>query len=613
MQQQIQQANKLFQNRQFQAVIDYLQDLPVEQSPDLLNMLSISLFRTGEKQAGLKLMQNAVRNHPGLPALINNYGNLLYENGELRESVSQYEQVLDLHPSYHDAMVNLGNALYDLEEYTRALEYYLRARQIQGDSAKLCHVTGRCYLALNQTAQANTVLQKGLGLAPEHTPILNELGRLFFDQFEKAKTYYQRALRVDALNPETLNNFGNLYRKQHQFDMAIEMLDQLCKTDTLMAEPYNNLGLCYSDTGDFDKAIDCFHQAIRKRPEYAMAEVGLGLAYLKKRDLELARTHLKRAVALAPDNATSNYNLGVLYLLQEDYAQGWPLYEWRKFLPEYHSIHGRELINGTIPLEGKTVHVYAEQGLGDTIQFCRYLPELGKRCLAIHFSCHPDISPLLRQFTEIDSMLRLENSPDCDLSLSLVSLPLALGLEGPPSSCHPPYLRCANESLLTHWEERLGEHLLPRVGLVWGGNPMFYDDWLRSPGLASYLPLLDIPGLRFFSLQCGEAAKQLLTIPDSIPAVADLHDALSDFEQTAAAMRCLDLLISSDTSTLHLAGALGIPAWGILHYNADWRWGLDTDSTPWYPELRLYRQRTWGKWEECIARVRNDLLHFSTQ
>ena len=285
------------------------------------------------------------------------------------------------------------------------------------------------------------------------------------------------------------------------------------------------------------------------------------------------------------------------------FEQGWPGYEWRWKCKEFGSLPPFQppLWDGS-SLDGRTILVHAEQGLGDTLQFIRYVPSLHQRGGRVILMCQPPLVRLLTRSPGIERLLAHGDPvPEFDVHTPLLSLPRLLGttLESVPADV--PYLE-AEPQLVEAWRHRLGSYPGFKVGIVWQGNPKFRLDRLRSIPLAQFAPLARVPGVHLFSLQKGPGAEQLAAVTDRFP-VTDLGRRLDDFMDTAAVLKNLDLVISVDTAIAHLAGALGIPVWVALPFAPDWRWLMGREDSPWYPTMRLFRQTRPGQWEDVFHHI----------
>jgi hypothetical protein len=375
-----------------------------------------------------------------------------------------------------------------------------------------------------------------------------------------------------------------------------------------------DLGIALGAVGEFDEAIAACRQAIALKPDYAGAHNNLGVSLMAVGGLDEAVEAFRRAIALKPDLADAHNNLGMTLLQNGRFEEGWAEYEWRWKTRQHLAGGARRfeapLWNGEA-IGSRVILLHAEQGLGDTLQFCRYAPVVaatGRTVLEVQ-------PPLVRLLSGlrgvIEVVARGDALPSFDLQCPLLSLPRALGTTLDTIPAATPYL-AADPALARVWRERLSRLDGLRVGLVWAGGKKLDPAWAaadrrRSVALDTMAPLGDVAGVSFVSLQKGEPASQALNPPNGM-AVYDSTADLHDFADTAALIDVLDLVISVDTAVAHLAGALGKPVWLVNRFDTDWRWLLNRDDSPWYPTLRQFRQRAPGDWHSVFLRVREALL-----
>ena len=374
---------------------------------------------------------------------------------------------------------------------------------------------------------------------------------------------------------------------------------------------FANLAAALLDQGKPEEAVIACRRALAIRPEMAMAHFNLatGLKYLCR--LDEAAAAFRRATALDSGLVEAHFSLSQTLLLQGDLPAGWAEYEWRWRLKEYAWLQN---IHGTFsqprwagePLDGRTLLIYAEQGLGDAIQYVRYLPRVVAAGGRVILAVHPPLRRLFSEFSDI-TLVSLDTVPlpPFDVHCPLLSLPLVFGTTAENIPGGVPYLH-ADPDAVDRWRARIGGDK-PRVGIVWAGNPTQGGDRFRSPRLATVLPLFDLPNVTFVALQVGPGRQDLAThvLP---PNVLDLGPEISDLADTAAIMAGLDLVITSCTAPLHLAGALGVPTWAMIPASPHFTWLLGRADSVWYPTLRLYRQEKFGTdWSGVVAAIAGDL------
>lgn len=479
-----------------------------------------------------------------------NLGLLYQTHGKRIEAISAYNNAVRLKPDHVDAICNMATALQDLGERKAAIELYRKSIAIKPDFAMAYCNLG---VALKEMAEGET-----------------------------SKSAYERSL---LLRPD--------------YDFA-----------------YANMAAVLIDLGLPDAAIAACRKALEINPKMTMAFFNLGAALKSQNRMAEAEAAFRAAIEVDPNFTEARFTLGQVLLHQEKYGEGWQEYEWRWKLAQYswlRDLHGefsQPKWQGE-DIRGKTLLVYAEQGLGDALQYVRYIPELIDRTGAhLILAVHP---PLLRLFSQIEraTVIALDQVPlpAFDVHCPLVSLPRLFGTDRASIPAKIPYLK-ANPGEIERWRKRIGVKG-KRVGIVWAGNPDQTGDNLRSPRLAAVLPIFDVPGITFVALQLGAGRRDLEqhTLPGN---VIDLGPEISDFSDTAAVMSGLDLMISSCTAPLHLAGALGVPVWGMIPFAAHFLWQNDRRDSPWYPSLRLYRQSEPGKdWTNVSDDLRKDLIQLA--
>jgi hypothetical protein len=344
-----------------------------------------------------------------------------------------------------------------------------------------------------------------------------------------------------------------------------------------------------------------------------MAWFNLGAAYKADNRLEESEAAFRQGIAINPDFTEAHFTLGQVLLHQGKYAEGWQEYDWRWKLPQYawlKNIHG-EILQPKWQgedIRGKTLLIYAEQGLGDALQYVRYIPKVVETTGAkVILAVHPPLLKLFAQLRDV-TIIPLDHVPlpPFDLHCPLLTLPRLLGTSAHNIPADVPYLH-ADSAEIERWKIRMDGRPGKKVGLVWSGNPDQTGDRLRSPRLAAVQPLLAQPGVTFYALQLGAGRRDIETYP--LPSnVVDLGLEIRDLADTAAIMANLDLMISSCTAPLHLAAALAVPTWGMIPYAPHFLWQIGRTDNPWYPTLRLYRQEAAGTdWRSVMADISRDL------
>jgi hypothetical protein len=375
-------------------------------------------------------------------------------------------------------------------------------------------------------------------------------------------------------------------------------------------ELYNNRGNALKELGRLIEALADYDRAIALKPDYVHAHGNRGNCLDDLMRPDEAEASFRRALALDPDHGDSHWNLAVNRLRAGDLRTGWIESEWR-WKSDSLALKQRAFDKppwlGTEPIDGKTLLVHCEQGLGDAIQFCRYVPLLAMRGAKVILLVDTPLKVLLSGVAGVTQCIaRGEALPDFDLHCPLLSLPLAFDTTLATIPAEVPYIPLPEPA--RDWSNWLGARSAPRIGLVWSGNPGHLNDHNRSVPLEKLLPLFDVDA-QFVSLQKGARERDRARLAE-LPDVRDADGELASFADTASLISELDLVISVDTSVAHLAGSLGRPVWVLLPYVPDWRWLLGRDDSPWYPTARLFRQSATRQWDEVVANVLRALREF---
>jgi Tfp pilus assembly protein PilF len=417
----------------------------------------------------------------------------------------------------------------------------------------------------------------------------------------QAEEIYRRIVASDSRHARAWHLLGAIALEQGRHADAIEAIRQAIAADPRRPEFHNDLGEAHRAAGQFDQAIPSYRRAIQLNPKLARTRVNLGRALRARGDVAEAEREFRRAIDLDPDNADAHHNLGCALLAQGGFQQGWPEYAWRTRLPNHPGAKKQAPRWDGSPLAGKRVELYYEQGYGDTLQFIRYLPLAAARAEVVAV-VQPQVIPILSA-SGFESLVPAGAAvPPCDAQLALPDLPGVFATTPETLLAKVPYLR-ADSVLVDRWRAALAPFEGLKIGIAWQGNKKYYLDQFRSIPLTEFEQIARVAGVHLISLQVGEGAEERDALAGRFE-VARLDRLDVDhgpFMDTAAVMMNLDLVISSDTVTAHLAGALGVPVWLALCAAPSWRWMLDRSDTPWYPTMRLFRQSRLGQWADVFA------------
>lgn len=542
------------------------------------HLLGFTALRLGRPAEALVALEQAARLQPGNPELFNNRGNALKALGRSEEALASYRRALALLPDYAEALNNAGLALYDLKRHGEALASYDRALALRPDYVVARANRGDALKALGRSEAALADYDATLAAVPHFLQALNNRGNLLrtLGRFDTALADFEQALRVRPGDAQALNNRGAVHKAMMAYEAAVADYDAALRVQPRFAEALSNRGVALEALGRFDAALASYDQAL----------------------------------ALQPDHAEAQRNRGLLRLLTGVWEEGWAACESRRRLASWTSrdLAGPELERASDAV-GARVLLYAEQGLGDTIQFARFAQRLARAGASVTLEAQAPLVALLGSLAGVTVIARGAPLPTHDFHLPLMSLPRLMGAAPETLATQAPYLS-ADPDRVAHWSRRLGEHGF-KVGIAWQGNPSGEIDQGRSIPLSAFDALTRISGVRLISLQKGFGVEQL----DATPAGMEVETLGADFDtgdqafvDTAAVMAGLDLVITSDTAIAHVAAALGRPVWVALKTVPDWRWGLTGEDSPWRPSARLFRQTTRGDWTGVFDRVAQALM-----
>jgi Flp pilus assembly protein TadD len=537
-----------------------------------------------------------------------------HQAGDLRRAEEVYRRILRAEPRDARTWSALGDlcaAGGRLAEAEACLRHVL---EVAPGEARVHRRLGKVLLQQGRPVEAEAAYRRCLELAPQDVEALGNLGYALGEQRrpEEAKACYRRALALRPDLAEIHHNLGNLLRDERSFEEAEACYREALRLRPDYAKAHVNRGVALLAAGDLERALRSLEEGVRLQPASAEAHSSLATAYQTRGRLDDALAEYEAAIRLRPDYAEPHWNRALQLLLRGDYARGWPEYEWRWRVPSFHSP-----LPGTSkprwdggPLEGRTILLWAEQGLGDTLQFVRYAPLLKARGARVVVQCQPQLVPLLSRTPGIDRLLGWDDpAPDGDVWVPFMSVPALVRTTVETIPAEVPYL-FADPERVGHWRRQLAAVPGFKVGIAWQGNTQHGWDRHRSVPLAHFEPLARVPGVSLVSLQKGPGSEQLQELAGRFPVLGlgDLVDqAAGAFTDTAAVLRSLDLVISVDTALAHLAGGMAVPGWVPVHVAPDWRWLLGREDSPWYPSLRLFRQAELGNWQGVFRRMADEL------
>jgi tetratricopeptide (TPR) repeat protein len=545
-----------------------------------------------------------------------NRANTLHALKRFDEALASFDRALALRPNYVEALINRGVTLHALARFADALASYDAALALWPDGDAAFANRGMTLHALKRFDEALASFDRALALRPDNAAALGSRGFTLhvLRRFDEELASYDRALALLPDNAELHSNRSVTLFELKRFAEALASGDRAVALRPDYPEAHLNRGNALSVLKRFDEALADYDRALALRPDNADAHTSLGVTFHMLKRFDDALQCFERALAARPDFAEAHYNEGLSRLLTGDFNRGWRKHEWwRETVQLKHASwnFAQPRLTGAQEIAGKTILLHAEQGFGDTIQFCRYAPRIaalgGRAILEVQRPLH-DLVQTLAGAAQIVS--RGDPLPDFDMHCPMLGLPLAFGTGLATIPRETPYLR-ASAQAAADWNARLPPKMRPRIGLAWSGRPEHNNDQNRSIDLASFLSPLEGLDATLVSLQREVRAADAIVLQERSD-VIHFGEELKDFSDTAALAANMDLVIAVDTSVAHLAGALAKPVWVLLPFIPDWRWLLDRDDSPWYPTARLFRQDDSRRWDGAFGRLRaalGDFLH----
>lgn len=459
--------------------------------------------------------------------------------------------------------------------------------------------------------EAKNIYEQILKHKPKHFDALQLLGILYgqVNDKDKAIKLLESALQIKPDDAATLNNYGVILTEVNRTNDSYKALDKATIIKPDYAEAFSNKGNTLKLLGRYDDAVKAYSKAIQLKPNYAEAYNNRGVIYKELNKMDLALKDLKKAINLKPDYPEANSTLGVTLLLTGNFSKGWEQYEWRwKDLSDPSVIRSfkQPLWDGKKSLRGKSILLYSEQGLGDTIQFSRYILLVKALGAKVILETHKELVNIVSSIdSDITIILMGQTLPNFDFQCPLLSLPLKFGtsLKNIPS---PTRYAWADTNLTSKWKKKMDLQQKPLIGLVWEGNPLHKNDHNRSISLAELIPHLP-KQYRYIGLQKDIRKTNLDTLKKNT-LIKNLVDNNASMDDTAAIIENLDIVISVDTSIAHLSAAMGKPTWVLLPLVPDWRWLLNRSSSPWYKSIKLFRQKKRGNWKEVFEELNKKLI-----
>jgi Flp pilus assembly protein TadD len=585
--------------------------------------LAVALRHLGRPDEAELHLRRAVGERPDGAEGLANLGMLLLESGREAEAAPLLDRALALRPDLVAVREAAARAHHATGEARRiagapddAERSYRRALALSPARLETLDNLGALLAQRGRPREAVPMLAQAAALAPDSPVTLANLGRALLAEGRPrdALAPLARALEL-APSAHIWSDRGEALRRLERWEEAQSALLVATQIDPLGVEPRSRLGFVYLDQGRLFEAERELQRAAGLDPESAAALANHGVALYLCNRLDEAAERLGRALERAPELYFARVALALAHLKRGDFERGWEGYEWRW--------KGAEKLAASVPglnaprwegepAQGRVVLLYGEQGFGDELQFVRHARQVAARGARVWLLAQPPLRRLFSRLPEIERVYAFGDPiPPFDLHCPLLSLPRALGVRLESIPREVPYLSAPSASV-SRWRRRIGHEPRLKVGLAWAGGAREDDpeamrvDARRSLRLARLAPLAGIPGVRWFSLQKGPPAEQAAAPPEGME-LTDWSGELEDFEDTAALIECLDLVLSVDTAVAHLAGALGRPVWVLSRFDGCWRWLDGRADSPWYPTMRIFRQQAPLDWSAPLDEVAQSL------
>lgn len=550
------------------------------------------------------------------PDILYNLGTVLTQMGSIDEAIRTFKEAIKLKPEYPQAYYNLGLAYRQKELVNEAIASWQRAIKLNPNYVMAYFHLALVYKEKKLLDKAKLCLASVIKLHPNYPDAYNHLGAILTEEtnpnLAQVANYFKKAISLNPQYAEAYYNLGVTLTEQESLQDAEKAFRLAIKYDSNYYQAYNNLAALLREKDSLNEGRNACIRAINLKADYYQAYYNLALIYKEKLELAKAEKAIRHTLKLNSDYPKGHFTLAYLLLLRGDFREGWPEYEWRW---KSHQLTLPKLTQdrwvGT-DLNGKTILLVSEQGLGDTLQFIRYGLVLKAQGATVKLACQEPLIDLLKKqeyLTEVVSIHKPINTL-VDVYCPLMSLPLVCGTTLPTIPAPIPYIKCAGQNLVTPPNTSL------KVGIVWASGlrstktDSYYAYKKKSGSLKLFTQLLTIPGITLYSLQVGVDAQQMNEYSDN-PRLVNLSPTIQNFTDTANIIQELDLVISVDTSVAHLAGAMGKPVWLLLPFSPEWRWLLDTNDSPWYPTMSLFRQPQPGDWVGVFDNVTEALRDFT--
>ena len=628
IEQKLQEAIVFHQSGQLQRAEQiYQQVLQISpRNADALNLLGFLAYQVGRCEVAANLIAKAIEVDSKQYIFFINLGLVRQEQGELDKSIEAYHKAIEINPNDSDVYNNLGNTLQEQGELDKSIETYHKAIEINPNDARIYYNLGAAQKKQGKLDNAIQTYQQAIEINPDDAEIYNSLGTTLQKQekLDQAIQVYHRALEINSNYSEAFYNLGLALQEQGELDQAIQAYHRALAISPSYSEAYNNLGIALKEQGELDQAIQVYHRALEINPNYSEAYNNLGNVLKEQGKLDDAVLAYRSALGINPDYSEAHNNLGLVLLLQGNFSSGWREYEWRLKCKELGFFLNKRdfpqvLWNGS-DLNGKTILVWAEQGIGDEIMLASMLPTLLKMNSNIIVECDKRLVPLFQRSFPFIQFVPREDPANPKLLDTTIDYQIPMGSLGQWLRADKDAFLPKQESYLQACPNRVGQ-LQEKYRSLAGDKLLVGISWkstgidkkraqTKNAPLKHWTPILSQKDCYFVNLQYGNIREEIeaYTTATGYPVYIDEEiDPLSDLDGFAAQVSVLDLIVSTSNTTVHMSGGLGKKVWVLLSSHPDWRWMLEEENTLWYQTVRLFRQEKSGDWKGVFQRISSAL------
>ena len=543
-----------------------------------------------------------------------NLGLQNFKKNNLKDAENFFKEVLNNNPNHLESIFFLGILYAKKKYFDKAKDFFIKVTQIDSSYIDAHYNLGIVFNELKDFQNSINCYEKTIQIDSNHADAHNNLGMVFYKlkDFQNSIKYYEKAIQIDSNNVHAYNNLGNSLIGLYRTKEAVDYYKKAIEIDSNYIKVHENLGIAFYKLGEFQKAISCHEKAIQLNPNNLNSHNNLGIIFHQLGQFKNAKSYFEKAIQIDPNHPDVNFSFGMLLLSMLDFKEGLIKYEWRKKLPQninkFKNIKGLEWQGEN--LNNKTILIFSEQGIGDIIQFSRYIYLIEKEYSAnIIIKTDKKIAHLFSK-SKFKLIFNEDNIPKYDFYKHLMSLPK---IYYEKTKTFPSQINFIpkDKKIILKWKERLNEIKGFKVGINWQGRKTYGVDHLRSIPLNYFNDLFNIEKINFISLQKGFGLEQIKNFKhkDKLYNFSkEVDNGENIFEDTIGILQNIDLVISIDSSLVHLSSTLGIKTFALLHFCPDWRWNLMKKEFSWYDNLKIYRQEEVNKWDSIFSLLKKDLI-----